>query len=222
MTRPFPRISVNKLGEYMTASVIRRRSILDDQKHPAFFQVIRYSPAERAVIEWMESRFDPSVLARHKEALRSKPILSEYDAQQVALCLEAIDHAGRIPVRQFPGIRYERCAFRGYLEVAGVDVSVRPELTVADRTRRGEPRFGFVKLCFSRSYPLTEAGAAYVGTVAQELAAGIPDAAKPHPSLALVVDVFQERVFVGPTSTRRRLSEIEAACEEIAGRWEAL
>ena len=36
-SRKAPRISVNKLGEYMTATPLRRRRIIQDQKRPKAF-----------------------------------------------------------------------------------------------------------------------------------------------------------------------------------------
>lgn len=50
-----PQISLNKLGEYMTAvKPGRRTQILRDSKYPPAFQVIRYDPA-RLLIQRLTS-----------------------------------------------------------------------------------------------------------------------------------------------------------------------
>jgi len=44
-----PRISVNKLAEFMTAKPARQRQILRDQKYPSDFKVVFYKEASEGM-----------------------------------------------------------------------------------------------------------------------------------------------------------------------------
>lgn len=51
--RQEPCISVNKLGEYLTATPARRRRIVHDAKYPSTFMVARYTTAENTIADWI-------------------------------------------------------------------------------------------------------------------------------------------------------------------------
>ena len=51
IVRQAPRISVNKLGEYMTATPLRRRRIVLDQKRPKTFIFARYREPQDAIVK---------------------------------------------------------------------------------------------------------------------------------------------------------------------------
>jgi hypothetical protein len=53
--REVPRISVNKLGEYMTATPLRRRRIIQDQKRPKDYIVPRYTEAQDAIVAYLSA-----------------------------------------------------------------------------------------------------------------------------------------------------------------------
>lgn len=45
------------------------------------------------------------------------------------------------------------------------------------------------------------------------------DIRKPDPNLFRIVDISTQVIFTAPKRTKKRLFEIEAACQEIAGGW---
>jgi len=47
-----PKVSANKLGEYMSASPSRRNEIVKNQKYPKGYVVTRYNDARRAIIDY--------------------------------------------------------------------------------------------------------------------------------------------------------------------------
>lgn len=93
--RPEPRISVNKLGEYLVATASRRRQILRDQKRPPDFKVVRYADAQRAIVDYFIDRHsDPDVLARHLSRLANwsrGPRDSDYDVRRNQDCRNALE-----------------------------------------------------------------------------------------------------------------------------------
>src|SRR5262249_18445549 len=65
-----PRISVNKLAEYMVSKAARQRQILSDQKFPTDYKGMYYREASDAVATCLASDLqNVSVLARTRRAL---------------------------------------------------------------------------------------------------------------------------------------------------------
>lgn len=48
---------------------------------------------------------------------------------------------------------------------------------------------------------------------------GVQEVGRPERELCMVIDVFDQEGYVAPKANKRRLEDIEAACEEIARVW---
>lgn len=225
-----PRISVNKLGEYLVAAASRRRRIILDQKYPPTYQVIRYREAEQAIVDQLvNGHTDPGILARHLKRLnewKPGPGATESQIQRVRVCREAIQSFMAIDPQLLPppslvlsaGPREAR-----KLTKAGVSISVRPEIISAGIGRDTARTVGAVKLHISKSHELDDRAGEYVGAMLQEFAEhhlshwGHAAFRQFH-----VIDVFARRVHSAPRAFVRRRSDVEAACEEIAILWRSL
>jgi hypothetical protein len=219
--RKEPRISINKLGEYLTATPSRRRQIIRDQKFPPTFQVARYTDAEKAIVECLLSDSDDRVLQAALDKLAGARPQTPWEKQQIELCEEAI-----VAFREIDDLDlapFELSEPRGVeaLTFAQVTVNVRPNLVLSTTSKT--KRAGALKLYLSKTHPLTDVAAEYICAVthahAEERSGG--PGSTDHRGV-FVVDVFARRVFVCPRATARRLKDVEAACEEIAVRWPAL
>ncbi len=218
-----PRISVNKLGEYLVASPKRRRRIIADQKHPKSFVVARYREASETMISFLErGATDDAIIYRAIDELTQKAVCTEFQEQDRDLNIEALESF--LDMTDTINLDGLQC-YRGELEpprlsIAGVSVSVRPEVILTSRNRAGERVVGSLKIYLTKSYPLTNEAGAYIGTVLQQYASqylkqfGIAEYHFFH-----TLDVFDMKIHTAPRSYRRRQSEIEAACEEIARAW---
>lgn len=222
--RRTPRISVNKLGEYLTATPARRKRIIRDQKYPPPYQVTRYRDAERAIVEFFAVGQDARILNEYRRRLAAATPESEFEANKVQLCVEAIDSfEDALDVLDLDGV----AAVAGrpdpeHLEFAGVGVSVRPEVVLTGKDRAG-PRAGCLKLYFAKNGPLDDRAGPYVSTVLAEFAEKHLDAkGRIDGRLVLTLDVFAGRVFAAPRARTRRLDDVTAACEEIAARWASI
>lgn len=214
--RATPRVSINKLGEYLKAGPARRRKIVQDQKRPPTFQVIRYTEAESAIVESLLAD-DVTVLDDAVDALQSTTPISKYDDQRITLCIEAIEAFRRIDLSGLgiPTFVHPSPA-PATLSIAGVEVSVRPSVAARLKTRNGA-RLGLGKVYISKSFELDDDAGEYVAAVMRHFADvhyGTTDHRK-----VFVIDVFAGRVFVAPKAITRRMEDVEAACEEIAARW---
>jgi len=225
-----PRISVNKLGEYLVATAARRRQIIRDQKYPPEVQVIRYGDAQRAVVDHLiNGRDDPGVLSRHLHRLAEwepGPDNSDYDAQRNRDCRDAVE-AFIAMIGSLPSLDGFSVSAgppdSPRLAAGGVSISVRPEVIIRGVCRSGDPVVGAVKLHFSKSFRLDERAGGYVGTMLHQFGEQhLVGRGHAVPRNFHVVDVFGGSVFTAPRAFARRRSDVEAACEEIASRWETL
>ena len=220
--REFARISINKLGEYMTAHPGRRRKIVQDQKYPSDFVVARYSSARDAIIQHLLGQIDDSgviaIIDSLGETVATTP-WQEQDAQLSAEALEAYldidDHGLDVEALRVG----EPSAPR--FEVGGVEVSVRPDLLAAAVDGRGRDVVGGVKLHVSKTNTLDDEAGEYVATILHQWAESelTTDGGIVDRRLCVVIDVFGKRSFVAPRSHIQRMRRVEAACEEIALRW---
>jgi hypothetical protein len=220
--RTSPRISLNKLGEYLVANPVRRRRIISDQKNPSDFIVARYREAVDPIVRFISSGAqNEQIIHDAIKQINSRPIASDWQEQDAALSIEALtsflDIADQVPVKGFTYSAGEQDAPK--LTISGVEVSVRPELVVL-RQVAGGYKVGAFKVYVVKRYPLTIGAAAYVGAVLQKFAAekltarGVADY-----SLCGVIDVFAGKIHIAPRAYQNRLAQVEAACEEIARAW---
>jgi hypothetical protein len=218
-----PRISVNKLAEYISSKGRRQREILRDQKFPDF-KGMYYREAEEAVSRCLASNLeDTAIISRTIRLLNQTPaekagtirrINSNIDAlESFEAMLDAIDLKGGTP--ELGEHRPEK------LKIHGVDVSVRPEIVLRGKGKSGASLVGALKVHFSKTYPLDADGAGYVSAILQRYSeqylAGDDD--MPGASYCFVIDVGSRAVHASVKSIAARLKDIEGECRNIAALW---
>ena len=220
--REAPRISVNGLSEYLVAGASRRRRIVEEQKRPRDFQVTYYREAEEAICEYLLSNpRDPSILTKAVQALRPDAGRTGWQVSRRLTCIDAVKSfeavADRLSFASLPLRRGPNSPKP--LVVAGVALSVRPELLIACE-RDGTRFLGAVKLYFSKNEALTEEQGRYIGTLVHlHLEASYPRVGSTDYRLCHAYDVFGKKVVVAPSSFKRRRQDVAAACAEIALAW---
>lgn len=222
-TCELPRVSVNKLGQFLTGTPALRKRIIHDQKNPPDPQYLRYPEAAQAITEFLCHGRNEAVLRHHQRRLLNTEPASDFDAHRLALCAEAIQHflvaANELALTN--AVVSPADAELPPLELAGVSINVRPEMLLRSVDRHGEMRSGLLKLYFSKHRPLDERAGQYITTVLQTYAEQRLEQRGPvDHRLVRVFDVFAGRVFVAPKARQRRLSDVQLACEEIAARWD--
>jgi len=216
-----PRISANKLGEYLVSPPLRRRDILERQKYPCVYIGAYYEPAREALVDFMVGRIDRRQLLARTESLVEAEHESSWARHRAHGCAEAIlrfldlepqlDLCGMTPVALE---RHER------LNVEGVDISVYPDVVLEGVDARRRPLVGAVKLHFPRSHPHTEASAQYVATLLRMYSmTAMHTKGRALTDACIVIDVFSGRVMEAPRGYKRRWRDISAACEEIRQAW---
>lgn len=217
-----PRISINKLAEFMTANPTRQRRIVRDQKFPPDFQVVYYKEAQEAISSCLASGLEDLSAAERQIALLNQQAPQSVGAQRrIASNVDALEAfldmvddislsgaSARLGANDAPKLR-----------VRNVDVSVRPEIILTADARKG-PIVGALKLHFPKTNQLDDRTSGYVSAALQEWAhANLAGEGTPDGSLCMVVDIGSRRHFGGVRATRTRLKELEDACANIAAMW---
>lgn len=218
---PKPRISLNKLGEYLTATPSRRRRIVLDQKNPEPFLVARYKDAREAIVRFLESRMaDEDILIAAANQLRVDEYGTDFARQDRLASAEAIDNfsdvADQIEIEDLAIDAVDSTASTK-MEIAGVDVSIRPDVYLLDPVTHDI--VGAVKLHFPKTTPLDERSAGYVATALYRFLSSEKNAVGVRNDKCYVVDVSTQSVFHARRAYKRNMSDITAACEEVRARW---
>lgn len=220
-----PKISANKLGEYMVATPARRKGIIKDQKRPSPAISARYRHAEAPLVEFLSTG---NIDALHSAAGKLRAtgggsVWAQGDREATADALEAL---GRLaPKLLLPELTYKQPTSRSQkLMIGGLPVSVQPDMLVFSEAK-GKRQVGALKFHYIKNEEssLTSKGAQYVATLLHQwLLTFGPAGFVPTPALSKSVDVFRGNIEAAPASQSRRLSDLEAACEEITVRWPTL
>lgn len=152
------KISVNKLGEYMTADPSRRKRIIADQKKPKGFIVQRYSIARRAIADYfVYHRGDKKEIERLIQLLIFEKYDTDFKKSDCILSIEALSIFKKNVTFDKSVFNFELEKFRNFeskrLDVSGVSVSIRPEVIISGKMR-GKPFIGAIKMHFSKTNPL--------------------------------------------------------------------
>ncbi|MGA3063934.1 MAG: hypothetical protein ABSD90_12035 [Methylocystis sp.] len=93
-THKEPRISVNKLGEYLaTNKAARRDRILRDAKIPPAYQVIRYDDAKQIIQQSLASgKLNTQEIQAKISVLAAKEANSEFDERMIKSNVEALEY----------------------------------------------------------------------------------------------------------------------------------
>lgn len=218
-----PRISVNKLSEYLVVGAGRRNRILHDAKFPPDYIRPVYRTAGEAIATFITGGMtDIGAIERAMEALGNETPNTVWDQRRINSNIDALETFGNmIDAIDLRGAQAELGPNRAdHLARNGVSISVRPEVILRS-TRRGQTVIGALKLHFPKANPL---GARASGFVSAAMVAHLQatQADTVDPALCSVIDVSSAAFFQGPAATRQRLREVDEGCVEIASRWPSI
>jgi hypothetical protein len=220
------KISVNKLGEYMTADPSRRKRIIADQKKPKGFIVNRYSIARRAIVDYfVHQRGDKREIERLMQSLIFEKYDTDFKRSDCILSIEALSVFKNNVTFNEDVFNFNFEKFKNFesnrLDVSGVSVSIRPEVIISGKMR-GKPFIGAIKIHFSKTNPLDKEAGSFISTLLyQYLIETYPDMKVRH-DFCFSLDVFSSTIITAPKNYARKWAQIKDACEEIKIRWNYL
>lgn len=215
------KISVNKLGEYLTATPSRRRAIVKEQQKDSTFIFGRYNDARNAISDYLTGVIQEAELQLRIDELANTSSESPFIAGDKKASADALekfkDLVDDLDLRNTvieKGTNFEEQS----IDIAGVSIKARSDLILKDS--KTEKICGFIKLHFSQTAPLNAVGAAYVGAIVKKtLEEKYGESAAIDPKKGFVIDIPSESIHETPKATKKLLKDVEAACEEIAARW---
>lgn len=218
-----PRLSINKLGEYLTtAKASRRERILRDSKYPPTFQVIRYEPARMIIQRFLCGKIPTSAaLAQEIKDYGSAKTKDEFEARMQKSNLEALNlFAAMVPSLDLGGANVTLAPHTApKAEFSGVAISIRPELHLTKGGGNEPTRRGAIKINLSKTGVHSKEAAEYVGALLRTYIEQGCDAGECDHEMCLTLDVFGGKLVKSPKATVQRLKDVEAGCGEIARQW---
>ncbi len=216
-----PRISLNKLGEYLTASPARRRRIVQDQQDPKAFIAARYTDAREAIVGFLASGMTQEAeLLSVARRLRSDTTGTDFARQDRTASAEAIENflevVEQIEIEDLAVVPAESTSSET-MPVNGVNISIRPDAYLKNPIT-GDI-VGAIKLHFPKTNPLGEVSAKYVATALKVFLSEQKGAQLADNKKCYVVDISTQTATCAPKSHKKNMNDIAAACEEIRARW---
>jgi hypothetical protein len=221
-----PRISVNKLAEYLEATPTRRKQIVHDAKYPAAFITTRYKDARELIKSYIQGNVGEDDVLAGIDAFNSTVATSDWQEQDNALSAELLElllDTDISPWKELVISPYE--GENTLLNIAGVGISINPDLIVKIEDDQST-RIGLMKLHISKTNELSEESQKVVAALLYEFAVQIvidkTDGEEADPGCCISFDLFKQCSETCPSAFKMRMRKIEAACEEIALWWDKL
>jgi len=102
----------------------------------------------------------------------------------------------------------------------GVEISVRPEVTLHSKSKNGDALVGGIKLHFPKTEPLDEEQANFISALMNAFCKDhLWKDGAPFPAHCMVIDLASAKVYPGVKSIKPRLRDVESACRQIASPW---
>lgn len=214
-----PRFSVNKLGEYIFATPSRRKKIIIDQKYPSAFIISAYKEAREAIIKYILKNYDSTIIEDAISEITASVMLKEHEKENSIMALKAVENMTLPDFTTYKVTRYK--GDNPKIKIMGLDLSINPDLILRKGNKVGCIKIHVVK---SEQNRLTKDSSSYVATLLQiYVEKHIVEVGEVSDvKICLSVDCFGKTYEEAPKSVKRRLSNIDDACDEIVGRWESI
>jgi hypothetical protein len=220
-----PRISINQLAKYLGANAPTRRRIIIDQRNPKTFVVNYYELAQQPIVKFLTGGCrDEEIIIRAIDEFGSREAQSEYDETRLAVNADALQaFLESYDILNLDGLAAKKVPNScPKITIAGVDISVRPEVLLRGRYKGGSVT-GAIKLYLAKNDPLTKDSAPYISAVVGRLIAeNFARKSKMSERHCQVFDVFAGEAYASPKSTDKRFRDVQYACQEIAMWWNSL
>jgi hypothetical protein len=225
-----PKISINKLVEFMEALPSRQREIVDNQKNPQANKpkMTWCSRARKAIIQFFadgcasEAALDEEIerLQAEIEGLDEKdPKKLESKTSKLQVEIDAINSFKGLQTK----IGLKKAIFSKvskkpkYLDIAGVNISVRPEIAIL--TRRWK-HIGCLKLYFTKNTRLSQTEADLLCSALHEyVCVHLSPDRSAIPMACIAIDVFGQKVFSATRKISVYSKKLRDCCQDISEIW---
>lgn len=217
-----PRLSDNKLADYMSASEQARRGILQSCKYQRKTAVIQHQDARKMIAESMvNGNLDTDALKEKLEIYEGKITDTDFEEEVKTHNIDYVKSVLTMGFELIKGSDFERCKTQKKLDFNGTEVSFFPDVLVARTNKRNNRKIGALNLRYSKSAKLPETTARYQSALMFGVLREHPFEPDATPELALcqTLDGFNGKVYDAPTNSIYLYKEMIAACSAIALQW---
>lgn len=220
-----PKMTVNKLGEYLIANPARQRRILEQLKYPLKnkFGAVAHSEAREAIKKYLINEFDENIIndciGFLKDREGGSDHLKNMDRSSILMLKHILDSEN---------LEHEKFNYEPYagdnpkIFVQDVEVSIYPDIIVHS-TARGINNVGALKIHLGKAV-LTEEGGKYIAAIlwkfTDEFIVDNNQSNKADHNISY--DVFSDSFIGCPASVTKRWQVIEAGCKNIIAIWDSI
>jgi hypothetical protein len=228
-----PRISATKLAEYAVASPSRQKTIAQNAKVAPRLLLAPYREARDAFSRaYTHGGINPDYLLRIAKDLDARVPESPWQKSENPRSSAALKRLAKVVDQidcQGGHIIHRPQGGWGGIKIAGVYVSVNPEL-VFSIIHRGLPKVGGAilntgqnaALSLSRSHDGHSVGDYLTTLLYRMLELRLNTTGIPLHTRCYAIDIAREAIYTAPSSHKRLLKNLDAACEVIAMRWDSI
>ena len=220
-----PRISVNKLAEYLsTSKAARREKILQDAKFPPTYQLIRYDPTKQMIQLYLSGKIpNTQALQQEIDKYGLTKTSNDFEERMKKSNAEALS----IFLKFAPTLSFGDSIISlgenapPKLNINDVAISVRPELLLST-SKKGATSRGAIKLNISKGAVHTLGSAEFAGTLVRHFLTSQHGPDVCDHKTCFTLDVFGKKLSETPKAITNRMKDVEAACGEIARQWDSI
>lgn len=215
-----PYISMNKLAEYMTATPLRRRQIIKILKKDSDFYKVYYSELKNVLNKYFESDYDFDLLDDLINKIEGKQPASDWDKLDNENTLLAIENLLESNLPDLTEYNFDKKVVKlKEIIIEGVRVTIKPDFYLVHKETN---KVGAIKTHIAKTpdNQLEDENRMYAATLLKYafLEKGIQENEIDNVA-CISYDIFKKDFTHAPNSYKRIMLAVEAACEEIALRW---
>jgi hypothetical protein len=217
-----PRMSDNKLADYMAASEQARRTILRSCKYQAITAVIQHQDARKMIAESIvNGKLDAGILASKLAVYENKITDTDFEADVKQHNIDYVKSVLDAKIGPIKGVEFSRCRSQLKLDFNGTEISFFPDVLVARTNQRNNRKIGAVNLRYSKSAKLPPPTADWQSALIFGVLRDYPfeEQATPEHALCQTLDGFNGKLYPAPTKAVYLFNEMKAACAGIANQW---
>lgn len=222
-----PHITTNELSKYVGASESVQRRIIAAQRRMNTGAATHYSVALPIIQLGLSCGFAGSQFEGKLHTLTDQWIPTKRGLNKQSDNIAAVNHCREL-MPQLPfaeGTFVATCLSRtAAVEIAGVKVSVRPEILIQGRAGGLAGKYGAIKLYLSKNTSLRDREMLVDAVVLHHYMVAQYGESTVSRENCLVLDVFAHAIKRVPVAVEysETMFRIEAACADIARRWKDL
>jgi hypothetical protein len=223
-----PKITVNKLGEFLVASPKRQRAILEQLKYPKdnVFSSSPYNDVRNIIKQYFVSNFDESIVEAAIEDFEKKisgKTKLEWSDTIVASSIDALE---KVLDFSFDCSDFTFSEYQGKnpkVIIKEVEISMNPDLIVSS-SLRNKDCVGALKIHISKGSKSDIESCKYVATLMNDftIAHLCNSSITNRHENSISYDVFKDIFVESPKSFKKRMADIEAGCMNIKAIWDSI